>query len=81
MKLPTVYEELAAIMVIDLEAEACYIASKDPLEHVLVEHYNYGDPEAHEMVKNLDMLIVGTLRDHWDPLNMVLGPLPKNSIE
>ncbi|KAK4737190.1 hypothetical protein R3W88_000887 [Solanum pinnatisectum] len=32
LKLPAVYEELSAIIMIDLEAEALYIASKDPLE-------------------------------------------------
>ncbi|KAK4721515.1 hypothetical protein R3W88_011748 [Solanum pinnatisectum] len=36
LKLPAVYEELFAITVIDLEAEARYIASKDLLECVLV---------------------------------------------
>lgn len=36
LKLSFVYEELYAIKIIDLESKAKYIASKDPLEHVLV---------------------------------------------
>ncbi|XP_015168628.1 uncharacterized protein [Solanum tuberosum] len=50
LKLPAIYEELSAITVIDLEAEAQYIASKDPLERVLVGEDIYGDVEAQEMV-------------------------------
>ncbi|KAH0636431.1 hypothetical protein KY290_036875 [Solanum tuberosum] len=38
LKLPAVYEELSAITVIHLEEKARYIASKDPLENVLVGH-------------------------------------------
>ncbi|KAK4729977.1 hypothetical protein R3W88_022965 [Solanum pinnatisectum] len=50
LKLPAVYEKLSAITVIDLEAEARYIASKDPLEQVLVGDDIYGDAEAQEIV-------------------------------
>ncbi|KAK4708784.1 hypothetical protein R3W88_029709 [Solanum pinnatisectum] len=46
LKLPAVYEELSAIVVIDLEAEAHYIASKDLLECVLVRHDIYEDAEV-----------------------------------
>ena len=46
LKVPPVYEELYTITVIDLEAEAHYIASKDPLERVLVGDDIYGDVEA-----------------------------------
>ncbi|KAK4721372.1 hypothetical protein R3W88_011605 [Solanum pinnatisectum] len=46
LKLLDVYEELSAITVIDLEAEVHYIASKDPLERVLVGYDIYGDIEA-----------------------------------
>ncbi|XP_049387509.1 uncharacterized protein LOC125851820 [Solanum stenotomum] len=67
LKLPVVYEELAAITEIDLEAEARYIASKDPLER--------------EIVQFLDMELIGTSGKRWEPLNRVLGPPPKPFIE
>ncbi|XP_015159540.1 uncharacterized protein [Solanum tuberosum] len=81
LKLPVVYEELSAITIIDLEAEACYIASKDPLERVLVGDDIYGDAEVHEIVQYLDVALVGTSGYRWEPLNRVLGPPPKPSIE
>ncbi|XP_015158219.1 uncharacterized protein [Solanum tuberosum] len=81
LNLPVVYEELSAIIVIDLEAEARYIASKDPLERVLVGDDIYGDAEAHEIVQFLDVALVGTSEDRWEPLNRVLGSPPKPSIE
>ncbi|KAK4706432.1 hypothetical protein R3W88_033999 [Solanum pinnatisectum] len=46
LKLPVMYEELTAITVIDLEAEARYITSKHPLERVLEGDDIYGDAEA-----------------------------------
>ena len=63
LKLPSVYEELPAITVIDLEAEAHYIAFKDPLERVLVGDDIYGDAEAHEMMQFLDVALVRTSGD------------------
>ncbi|XP_049364579.1 uncharacterized protein LOC125829397 [Solanum verrucosum] len=60
LKLPVVYEELSAIIMIDLKAEARYIAYKDLLEQVLVGDDIYGDAEAHEMVQYLDVALVGT---------------------
>ncbi|KAK4729591.1 hypothetical protein R3W88_022579 [Solanum pinnatisectum] len=50
LKLLAMYEELSAITVIDLEAEALYIASKDPLERVLVGDDIYEDADAQEIV-------------------------------
>ncbi|XP_049373451.1 uncharacterized protein LOC125838435 [Solanum verrucosum] len=38
LKLPSVYEELSAITVIDLAVESQFIASVDPLERVLIRH-------------------------------------------
>ncbi|XP_015162332.1 uncharacterized protein [Solanum tuberosum] len=81
LKLPGVYEELSAITVIDLEAEARYIASKDPLERVLVGDDIYRDAEAHEIVQFLHVAFVGTSGDRCEPVNRVLGPPPKPSIE
>ncbi|KAH0781552.1 hypothetical protein KY290_001150 [Solanum tuberosum] len=66
---------------IDLEAEARYIASKDLLEQVLVGDDIYGDAKAHEMVQYFDVALVGTSEDRWEPLNRVLRPPPKPSIE
>jgi len=63
LKLPAVYEEFSDITVIDLEAEARYIASKDPLERVLVGDDIYGDAEAQEIEKFLDVALVGTSGD------------------
>ncbi|XP_015164961.1 uncharacterized protein [Solanum tuberosum] len=81
LKLPVVYEELSSIIVIDLEAEAKYITAKDPLERVLVGDDIYGDAEAHEMVQFLDVSLMVTVGERWEPLNRVLGPPPKPSIE
>ncbi|XP_049368193.1 uncharacterized protein LOC125833085 [Solanum verrucosum] len=81
LMLPAVYEELSTMTVIDLEAEAHYIASKDPLERVLVGDDIYGDAEAQEMVQYLDVALVGTSRDRWKPLNKLLGLPPKPSIK
>ncbi|XP_015162851.1 uncharacterized protein [Solanum tuberosum] len=81
LKLPVVYEELSSITAIHLEAEARYIASKDPLERVLGGAEIYGDAEAQEMVQFLDVALVGTFRDLWEPLNRVLGPPPKPFIQ
>jgi len=51
------------------------------LEQVLVGDDIYGDVEAQEMVQFLGVAIVGTSRDHWEPLNRVVGTPPKHSIE
>lgn len=36
MKLPTVYEELSAIAVVDIDSELPLILSRDPLERALM---------------------------------------------
>lgn len=41
LDLPNVYEELSTTTIMGIEKEAPYIASKDPLERVLVEDYIY----------------------------------------
>ncbi|XP_015167016.1 uncharacterized protein [Solanum tuberosum] len=81
LKFPVVYEELSAITVIDLEAEAKYIAAKDPLERVLVGDDIYVDVEANEMVQFLDVSPMVTAGESWEPLNRVLGLPPKPFIE
>ncbi|XP_049381355.1 uncharacterized protein LOC125845910 [Solanum stenotomum] len=80
LKLPAVYEELSEITVIDLTAEARYIATKDPLERVLVGDDIYRDVEAHEMMQFLDVALARTSRDRCN-LNRVLGSPPMPSIE
>lgn len=41
----------------------------------------YGDTETYDLVLFLDLFTVGISRDNWEPLNRVLGPPPKVSIE
>lgn len=50
MKFPSIYEELSAITIIDLESELPLITSKDFLEKVLVGYDIFGDVEANEIV-------------------------------
>lgn len=42
--------------------EAHYIASKDPLERVLMGHDIFGDVEAQEIAQTLDVASVGVQR-------------------
>lgn len=70
LNIPVVYEELSSITVIDLEAEAKYIAPKDPLEPVLVGHDLYEDAEAQEIVQFLDVYLIVTSGDRWEPLGV-----------
>jgi len=44
-------------------------------------HNIYGDAEAYEMVMFLEVSSLGISKDNWEPLNRVLGPPPKPSIE
>lgn len=46
LKLPSVYEEMSAITVVDLAVESQFIASEDPLERVLIGHDIEEDTEA-----------------------------------
>lgn len=50
LNMSKVYEELSAITMIDLEAEAKFIETKDPLKRMLVGDEIYGDVGVHEIV-------------------------------
>lgn len=63
LKMPSVNEELFAITVIKLEAQARYIAAKDPLEQVFRGDNIYGDVEIHEMVQFLAVSHIVTARE------------------
>ncbi|KAH0743164.1 hypothetical protein KY290_031157 [Solanum tuberosum] len=81
MKLPTIYEELLAITIIDEETTTTYVEAQDPLERVLIGQDIDGDVEAQELASILDVPNVSMLRKDVEPLNIVLGPPPKPSTE
>ncbi|KAK4716104.1 hypothetical protein R3W88_014442 [Solanum pinnatisectum] len=81
MKLPAIYEELSSITVIDEEMAVKYVEAQDPLEKVLIGQDIEGDAEAQELANILDVPNVSMLRKFVEPLNRVLGPPPKPSIE
>lgn len=58
-----------------------YIVDNVPLKRVLRGHDIYGDAEAHEIVQFLNVSLIVTAWDWWEPLNRALGPPPNPSIE
>ncbi|KAH0769058.1 hypothetical protein KY290_013039 [Solanum tuberosum] len=81
MKLPALYEELSAITVIDKAIAVKYVDAQDPLQKVLIRQDIEGDVEAHELANVLNVPNVSMLHKLVEPLNRVLGPPPKPSIE
>ncbi|XP_049371097.1 uncharacterized protein LOC125836054 [Solanum verrucosum] len=81
MKLPAIYEEMSAITVIDEAMVAKYVEAQDPLEKVLIGQDIEGDVEAQELANVLNIPNVSILRNFVEPLNRVLSPHPKPSIE
>ena len=81
LKLPAVYEELSAITVVDAEVAAKCVIAKDPLERVLMGQEIEGDAEAQEFESVLNLPNVSMLKKVVEPLDRVLGPAPKLSIE
>ncbi|XP_015168673.1 uncharacterized protein [Solanum tuberosum] len=81
LKLPSIYEELSAITVVDCIVESQVVVPEDPLERVLVGHEIKGDPEAQEIESCLNLALVHTRRNQVESLDRELGAPPKLSIE
>ncbi|XP_049347854.1 uncharacterized protein LOC125812396 [Solanum verrucosum] len=81
LKLPSIYEELSAITMVDHIVESQLVVPEDPLERVLVGHEVDGDTEAQEIETCLNLALVETLKYRVEPLDHDLGPPPKPSIE
>lgn len=81
LKMPTAYKEFSAITIIYLYVEAKYIVVNNTLERVLVGDDLYSDVEAQEVVQFFDVSLILTIKNRWEPLNRILGPPPKMSIE
>ena len=77
MKFPEIYKDLSIIIVIDEALSAKYVEAQDPLERVLIGK----GIEAQELANVLKVPNVSMLRKFVEPLNRVLGPPLKPSIE
>lgn len=62
LKIQAMHEELSAITVIHLEEKSQYIASKDPLEQVLVGDDIYVDDKEQKLMRFFDMKFGGSSR-------------------
>ena len=60
LKMPPNYEDRSSITMTYLEVESQNIVVKDPVERVLRGNDIYGDAEAHEIVKFLDVPMILT---------------------
>ncbi|XP_049364129.1 uncharacterized protein LOC125828855 [Solanum verrucosum] len=58
LKLPSIYEELSAVTVVDHSIESQLIVREDPLERVLVGHDVDGDIEAQEIETCLNLAVM-----------------------
>ncbi|KAK4724157.1 hypothetical protein R3W88_026936 [Solanum pinnatisectum] len=81
LKLPSVYEELSVVTVVDHAIESQLIAPEDRLKRVLVGHDVDGDAEAQEIETYLNLAVLEIHKHRAEPLERELGPLPKPSIE
>ncbi|XP_049372496.1 uncharacterized protein LOC125837407 [Solanum verrucosum] len=81
LKLPSIYEELSAITVVDQIVESQVVVPEDPLERVLVGHEMDGETEAQEIETCLNLALVETHNRRVESLDRELGPPPKPSIE
>ncbi|XP_069144425.1 uncharacterized protein [Solanum lycopersicum] len=81
MKFPAIYMELSATTVIEEEVIAKFVEAKVPLEKVMIGKDIKGDVEAQEMANVLNVPTVNIFYKFVEPLNRVLGPSPKPSIE
>ncbi|XP_049359553.1 uncharacterized protein LOC125824249 [Solanum verrucosum] len=81
LKLPSSYEELSAITVVDHLVESQLVVPDDPLERVLVGHEVDGDTEPQDIETCLNLALVETHKRRVEPLDRELGPPPKSSIE
>ncbi|XP_049344141.1 uncharacterized protein LOC125808482 [Solanum verrucosum] len=81
LKLPSIYEELSAIIVVDRMVESQVVVPEDRLERVLEGHEIEGDTEAQEIESCLNLALVDTRRNQVESLDRELAPPPKPSIE
>ncbi|XP_049375772.1 uncharacterized protein LOC125840848 [Solanum verrucosum] len=81
LKLPAIYEELSAITVVDEAMASKYVEAQDPLEKVLIGQDIEGDVIAQELANVLNVPNVSMLHKFVKPLNRVMGPPLKPSIE
>ncbi|XP_049394594.1 uncharacterized protein LOC125858852 [Solanum stenotomum] len=81
LKLPSIYEELSDITVIDSIIKSQLVLPENPLERVLVSQQLEGDAEVQETESCLNLAIVETRKIQVESLNRELGPHPKPSIE
>ncbi|KAK4721325.1 hypothetical protein R3W88_011558 [Solanum pinnatisectum] len=81
LKLPSIYEELSAITVVDQIVESQVVVPDDPLEKVLIGYEVEGDTEAQEIETCSNLALVDTRKPQAESLDRELGPPPKQSIE
>lgn len=81
LKLPSIYEELSAITVVDRIVESQLVVPEDSLERVLIGHKRDEDTEAQEIETCLNLALVEPHKRRVEPLECELGPPPKPSIE
>ncbi|XP_049388027.1 uncharacterized protein LOC125852317 [Solanum stenotomum] len=81
LKLPSIYEELFAITVVDRLVDAYSVVPDDPLGRVLVSHKRDEGTEAQERETCLNLALVEPHKRRVEPLERELGPPPKPSIE
>uniref|UniRef100_M1DBV9 Integrase core domain containing protein n=1 Tax=Solanum tuberosum TaxID=4113 RepID=M1DBV9_SOLTU len=81
LKLPSIYEELSAITVVDQIVESQVVVPEDPLERVLIGYEVEGDTEAQEIETCLNLALVDTRKPQVESLDDELGAPPKPSIE
>ncbi|XP_049381305.1 uncharacterized protein LOC125845836 [Solanum stenotomum] len=81
LKLPSIYEELSGITVVDPTVESQFIAPEDPLESILVGHDVDGDIKAKEITSCLNLASMGLYRGRVESLDHELGSSPKPLIE
>lgn len=60
LKLPSVYEELFAITVVDMDIDSHCIYPNDPFKRVLMGHDIEGNSEAQDLTTCLNVILVGT---------------------
>lgn len=66
--MPTTYEKLSAITMVDLESELPFILAKDILETIFMRQDIFRDVADHELVKILDFAGVFIQNGEFDPL-------------
>ncbi|XP_015162889.1 uncharacterized protein [Solanum tuberosum] len=81
LKLPSIYEELSSITVVDHIEKSQVVVPEDPLERVLVGHEVDRDTKAQEIETCLNLEMVDTRKLRAESLDRELGPPPKPSIE